>query len=245
VYQPIVSIDGSRLNGFEMLMRWNHPKHGFVPPDKFIPIAESTGLIYEMGIWIFRQACIQLKAWEQELGTQNLPNLSVNLSALQLNQKDLLQTLDALIEETGANIKNIKLEITESTLMENVETIDQILEGLRERGIDLAIDDFGTGYSSLGYLDRLPVQFLKIDRSFIDSLFSEDKKHENAHKIVKATISLAHDLNMQVVSEGIETEEQLKILNEYQCDLGQGYFIAKPLSKDDAHQFLLKHIDKQ
>ena len=244
VYQPIVSIEPIAINGFEVLMRWKHPKLGMIPPDKFIATAESAGLIYEMGLWVVRQACKQLQQWAQDPNVSTLPNVSINISSLQLNQKDLLERIDEILESTTTSARHLKFEITESALMENIESVEPVLEGLRHRGFDLAIDDFGTGYSSLSYLDRLPVQFLKIDRAFVNSLFQDEVTHGNTHKIVKATISLAHDLNMLVVAEGIETQEQLDILKSYDCDYGQGYFIAKPLPAKEATAFLIEDTNK-
>src|SRR5690606_9602261 len=143
---------------------------------------------------------------------------------------------------TGADRRHIKFEITESALMKHTDTVDRVLESLRSRGIELAIDDFGTGYSSLSYLDKLPVQVLKVDRSFVNGLTQPGGKNGSAHEIVRATISLAHNLQMRVVAEGIETDEQLQSLSHYGCDYGQGYFIARPLTPEDATQFLINSI---
>ncbi|SMF11609.1 diguanylate cyclase (GGDEF) domain-containing protein [Alteromonadaceae bacterium Bs31] len=234
VYQPIVSIGLEQLNGFELLLRWNHPQLGLVSPMKFIGMAESLGLIYDIGIWVIKQACLQLIDWGEQYGRENLPYISVNLSPLQLSQEDFIEQLDTVLEETGVSPETIKLEITESALMLNAEASDHTLEQLRERGFELAIDDFGTGYSSLSYLGRLPVQILKIDREFIDALFSSEQDKDGAHEIVRATINLAHSLKMRVVAEGIETLEQLNALRRYECDMAQGYLIAKPMSAESA-----------
>lgn len=238
VYQPIVVVETGELSGFEILLRWQHQEHGPVSPERFIAMAESLGLIYDIGLWVLEQACRQLQRWRDELGLEQLPNLSVNMSPLQLGQHGFLNRIDDVFARTGAPRENIKFEITESALMKHTDTVDQLLEALREREIELAIDDFGTGYSSLAYLDRLPVQVLKIDRSFVNALFDENDEVGSAHEIVRATISLAHNLNMRVVAEGIETEQQLQALREYECDYGQGYLIARPLSLEDATLFL-------
>lgn len=238
VYQPIIVMKTGALSGFEVLLRWNHPQRGMVPPDKFIPMAEASGSIFEIGLWVLSTACQQLKTWKQLLQIDILPTIAVNLSPVQLGQADLLQRVDAVFEEHNVDRRQIKLEITESALMKHTDTVDQLLESLRERGIELAIDDFGTGYSSLSYLDKLPVQVLKIDRAFVNALFDESNENNGAHEIVRATISLAHNLKMRVVAEGIETQEQMDALFEYLCDYGQGYKIARPLTPDDATAFL-------
>ena len=239
VYQPIIELQDESISGFEALLRWNHPTRGYVPPDQFIPIAEDLGIIFEIGLWVLDKACQQLKAWDTDLTLDILPSIAVNLSALQLKQADLISRCDQIFDSIGDLRKKIKLEITESALMENTAAVDQLLESFRERGIELAIDDFGTGYSSLSYLDKLPVQVLKIDRSFVSALYPEEGEKGNAHEIVRATIGLAHNLNMRVVAEGIETEKELSILKQYSCDFGQGYLIARPLKPEAATEFLV------
>lgn len=239
VYQPIVHACDCTLSGYEVLIRWRHPERGMVPPDKFIGIAESLGLISDIGLWVLRQACEQLQAWQQAYNPPTLPTIAVNLSPLQLEHSDFLARADEIFASTGVARDRIKFEITESALMKHTDTVDGLLEALRERGIELAIDDFGTGYSSLSYLDKLPVQLLKIDRSFVNALTDAKGATGGAHEIVRATISLAHNLNMRVVAEGIETDEQLQALRAYGCDYGQGYFLARPLSPEDATEFLI------
>ncbi len=234
-YQPIINLQTGQLSGFEALIRWQHPVKGLIPPDKFIPIAEETGLIFMLGSWVLRQACTQLVTWIREFKLTKPPTLAINLSSLELNQSYFLSQIDLMLQETGIDSSLLKLEITESTLMEQSESMDLLLDELRARRIELAIDDFGTGYSSLSYLDQLPVQVLKIDRKFVDGI----TRHEGSSiEIVKATISLAHSLNIMVVAEGIETEQQYQLLKSYGCDFGQGYYIAKPLSSEDAVRFM-------
>ncbi len=237
VYQPIIMVETGYLNGFEVLLRWRHPERGMVPPDRFIGLAESLGLIFDIGLWVLETACVQLKAWQESLSLVKLPTIAVNLSPVQLEHVDLLEHIDEVFRRTGVSRSNIKFEITESALLKHTDTVDGLLESLRERGIELAIDDFGTGYSSLSYLDKLPVQVLKIDRTFVNAL-TETRNNSGAHEIVRATISLAHNLNMRVVAEGIETQDQLDALHSYGCDYGQGYFIARPMSPEDAAVFL-------
>jgi diguanylate cyclase (GGDEF)-like protein len=236
-YQPIVNLQTGKLIGFEALVRWRHPDRGLVPPDKFIPIAEESGLIFTLGSWVLRQACTQLVTWIGEYKLDNPPTIAINLSSLELNQSYFLAQIDRLLQETGIDGRLLKLEITESTLMENSESMDLLLDELRLRNIELAIDDFGTGYSSLSYLDQLPVQVLKIDRKFVNGI-TQGEGGSSSIEIVKATISLAHSLNIRVVAEGIETKQQYQLLRSYGCDFGQGYYIAKPLSSEDAARFM-------
>jgi diguanylate cyclase (GGDEF)-like protein len=238
VYQPIVNLQTGGLSGFEALVRWQHPAKGLIPPDKFIPIAEEAGLIYALGSWVLRQACTQLVAWIREYRLDKPPTLAVNLSSLQLNQSYFLAQIDNMLQETGIDSSLLKLEITESTLMQHSESINLLLDELRARRIELAIDDFGTGYSSLSYLDQLPVQVLKIDRKFVNGITPGEGGVRSSEEIVKATISLAHSLNIMVVAEGIETEEQYNLLKSYGCDFGQGYYIAKPMISKDAARFM-------
>jgi diguanylate cyclase (GGDEF)-like protein len=237
-YQPIVNLQTGRLIGFEALARWNHPEKGLIPPDKFITVAEESGLIFTLGAWVLRQACTQLAAWIREYNLEKPPTLAVNLSSLELNQTYFLAQVDLMLKETGIDSHLLKLELTESTLMENSESMDLLLDELHARNIELAIDDFGTGYSSLSYLDQLPVQVLKIDRKFVNGITQSGEGSGSAVEIVKATISLAHSLNIMVVAEGIETEQQYQLLRSYGCDFGQGYYIAKPLSSEDAARFM-------
>ena len=237
-YQPIVCFETGKTAGFETLIRWNHPKKGFISPGKFIPIAEQTNLILPLGMWILQKACQQIKTWQSQLDERHSDfTVSVNISGKQFEQENFIAELDEIIYQTGIDIKHLKLEITESLLMNNDSVADQILKELKARKIKLAIDDFGTGYSSLSYLDRFPVDTLKIDRSFVSRL---DQKEE-ACTIVKATLDLAHNLGFNVVAEGVETHEQGKQLKEWGCEFVQGYFYAKPLDQDSAWQYLQEH----
>ena len=229
VYQPLITLTDESLKGFELLIRWQHPTKGFIPPDKFIPIAERSGSIVDIGYWIFRTACYQQRQWLKLLNGRTPPTIAVNVSPVQLAHSDFIDEIDNIFRSTHADPRFIKVEITETALMEDVDAISCTLDKLRERGIELAIDDFGTGYSSLGYLGTLPAQLLKIDRSFVNGLTESDNK-TGAIEIIKATISLAHNLRMEVVAEGIETQRQLEDLRSYGCDFGQGYYINKPLS---------------
>jgi diguanylate cyclase (GGDEF)-like protein len=237
-YQPIVNLQTGQLIAFEALARWQHPEKGLIPPEKFIPIAEESGLIFSLGAWVLRQGCTQLTAWIKEYNLDKPPTLAVNLSSLELNQSYFLAQVDRILQETGIDSSLLKLELTESTLMENSESMNSLLDELHLRNIELAIDDFGTGYSSLSYLDRLPVQVLKIDRKFVGGITETSEGNSSSIEIVRATISLAHSLNIMVVAEGIETEQQYQLLRSYGCDFGQGFYIAKPLSSEEAVRFM-------
>lgn len=238
VYQPIIRLDTVTTTGFEVLIRWHQPQRGMVPPDQFIGLAEVSGLIFDIGLWVLEQACQQLQAWRELFGVSALPNIAVNLSPVQLEREDFLCRMDEIFQRTGVNPANIEFEITESALLRHTETVDDTLEALRQRGIRLAIDDFGTGYSSLSYLNTLPVQVLKIDRSFVSALIENDQTNNNTSEIVRATIALAHNLGMSVVAEGIETAQQLALLQSFHCDFGQGYYFARPLPPADATALL-------
>ncbi len=229
-YQPIISLTRQNIVGFEALLRWQHTQKGFISPGEFIPIAEETGLIIEIDDWVLTNACLQLKAWQENFPQARDISLSVNLSARQLNDSNLTDKIKQILTDTQVSGKNIKLEITETTLMENAVTAVDILSELQEQNIKLSMDDFGTGYSSLSYLKRFPLSSLKIDRSFVNQM---DNSQEDL-EIVGTIIALAHTLEMEVIAEGIETVEQLDILQSLGCEYGQGYFLSYPLKVEDA-----------
>lgn len=232
LYQPIINLRTGKLRGFEALIRWQHPKRGLVSPMEFITLAEETGLIVPMGAWVLEEACSQMQRWRRSLaGAQDL-EISVNLSGKQLKEADFLEMVQRVLERSQLPPSALKLEITESILMENVEMVSQILLQLRHHQIKLSIDDFGTGYSSLSYLQKFPVNTLKVDRSFVMDM-SVNLDNENT-EIIRAIISLAHILKMNVIAEGVETVEHFQQLKELGCEFGQGYWFAPPLAPEAA-----------
>ena len=239
-YQPIICLKTGKVKGFEALVRWHHPTKGFISPGKFIPIAEQSNLILPLGMWILESACWQIKEWQSRLNDRHSDfTVSINISGKQFEQEDFIEQLDRIIEDTGIDIKHLKLEVTETLLMNNVEVAERIFQQLRERKIQLSIDDFGTGYSSLSYLDRFPVDTLKIDRSFVSRL---DRANQTS-TIVKATLELAHNLGFNVVAEGVETKQQADRLKDWGCEFVQGYLYAKPLAKEAAWEFLCQNLN--
>lgn len=233
-YQPIFNLETRIIVGFEALIRWKHPKRGLVPPNEFIPIVEENGLIIPLGRWIIYESCRQMREW-QDLNPAALDlTMSVNLSCKQFLQLDLAEQVMAMLVATRLDPQYLKLEITESHVMENGDAAVKMMKRLRSLGIELSLDDFGTGYSSLSYLHRLPVTNLKIDRSFINQMVVGD---ENS-KLVSTIISLAHNLKINVTAEGIETADQLMQLKELSCEKGQGYYFSKPLEADAATELI-------
>ncbi|HYG08426.1 MAG TPA: EAL domain-containing protein, partial [Pyrinomonadaceae bacterium] len=224
-YQPILTLKTGELAGFEALVRWERPDRGLVSPADFIPLAEETGMIVPLGLWVLEESCNQLREWQQASPANRALTMSVNLSGKQLTQMDVAEQVQDVLTRTGLDPRHLKLEITESVVMENAESAAVVLASLRALGLGLSIDDFGTGYSSLSYLHRFPVNTLKVDRSFVSRMTSGDENLE----IVRTIVTLAKNLGMDVVAEGIETGEQLAQLKALKCDYGQGYFFAKPL----------------
>lgn len=257
VYQPIMDIrgEGQSIAGFEALIRWHHPKHGWVSPDDFIPIAEETGLIIPIGQWVLEQACRQAREWEIHAQDPAFPlhqkpwKMSINLSVKQFTSNHLISALDEILASTGLRGDRLKLEITETALMENADSARTVLAELKQRHIKLAIDDFGTGYSSLSYLHRFPVDTLKIDRCFMTPPVqsavpplaaprSSAPPNDHDLRIIKAAVNLARDFGMDTVAEGIETKEVLIQLKRMGCTYGQGYYFSKPLSSPEMNRWL-------
>ena len=221
-YQPKVELDARRIGGVEALIRWQSPELGLVPPMQFIPLMEETGMILEVGAWALQRAVFDHKRWlDQGMST---PRIAVNVSPIQLRQQDFVDTVRKAVA-AGAAAVGIDLEITESLIMQDIEENIEKLKAIRDLGVNIAIDDFGTGYSSLGYLAKLPVQSLKIDRAFIDTMLADPDNMS----LVSTIISLAHSLRLTVVAEGVETEEQAKMLRLLRCDQMQGYLFSRPV----------------
>lgn len=231
-YQPWVDLKTGQIGGMEALVRWQHPDLGIIPPDKFIPLAEETGLIVPIGEWVVQRVCAQNKAW-QKAGFMPLC-VAVNFSGRKLQQHNLVPLIGETLEKTGLDPHYLELEFTESDLVKNIEANLPILNGLKALGIGIGIDDFGTGYSSLNYLKRLPVNTLKIDQSFVRDITA----NSNDAAIAMAIIRMAHSLGLQVIAEGVETKEQVDFLHSQGCDGIQGYFFSKPLSTEEFTQLL-------
>lgn len=233
-YQPIVSLVSGRITGFEALVRWRHPERGNVVPSEFVPVAEETGWIVPIGTWVIETACAQLAHWQEQLNCDPPLTMSVNLSGKQFSQPHLIPHIREQLRKWNIAPKNLKLEITESAIMENAQAVTERLHTLKALGIKLALDDFGTGYSSLSYLHRFPLDTLKIDRSFVMRMQEGGENRE----IVRTIVALGLNLGMDVIAEGIEEVSQLNDLRELECNCGQGFFFSRPLSADGALELL-------
>jgi diguanylate cyclase (GGDEF)-like protein/PAS domain S-box-containing protein len=228
-YQPIVSLESGRIRGFEALVRWRHPERGLIAPSDFIPIAEETGLIIPIGRWVLKQACLQMRKWQDALPITRQMKISVNLSCKQFMQPTIVRQVLETLLETGLDPTSLKLEITESVMMERGDYAMDVLDQLSKAGVELSLDDFGTGYSSLSYIQHFPVTALKIDQSFIKRIGGEQNG-----EIVRAVISLAQNLGLEVVAEGIETVLQLDLLKALGCAQGQGYYFSEAVGEESA-----------
>jgi EAL domain-containing protein (putative c-di-GMP-specific phosphodiesterase class I) len=226
-YQPKYSLPEEKIVGAEALVRWLHPQEGMISPAEFIPVAEASNMIIVLGEWVLRTACQQVKIWEQE-GLGSL-RIAVNLSSRQFQSRKLLRLIKETLTETGLNPDKLELEITESAVMEDPAQAIELLRDIRKQGVRIAIDDFGTGYSSLAYLKKFPVNTLKIDQSFVADL----TKDSDDEAIVESIIQMAAGLKLDVVAEGVETQEQLDFFKQRRCKEVQGYFFSKPLPADD------------
>ncbi len=236
-YQPIVSLKENNLAGFEALLRWQHPQKGSIAPEEFIPIAEETGLILDIGCWVIQQACSQVKKWQEQFPAHEDLFVNINISRKQFIQPEFVHKLRKVIKETWLNPSCVNLEITENVLMENAESMIDILNKIRSIGVGLHVDDFGTGYSSLSYLQQFPIDTLKIDYSFINRIGTNGDRAE----IVKTILVLARELGMDTIAEGIENEYQMVQLRDLDCHYGQGFYIGKPMLADKVPAFLKKH----
>jgi EAL domain-containing protein (putative c-di-GMP-specific phosphodiesterase class I) len=238
-YQPLVSLGSGRIIGVEALVRWQHPELGLVPPAQFIPIAEETGLIVKLGEWVLQQACAQGRTWH-DMGFAGL-RVAVNLSARQLQTGSILPVVTRILLATDLTPGCLDLELTESMMMQDGESALTALRELRSLGVRLSMDDFGTGYSSLSYLRRLPLDTLKIDRSFV----KDCTRNQEDATIIAAILAMAHSLKLQVLAEGIETEAQLTFLRGQGCDEAQGYFFSKPVPADELTALLKAGIPEK
>jgi EAL domain-containing protein (putative c-di-GMP-specific phosphodiesterase class I) len=230
-YQPIVAVNDGALVGFEALVRWAHPERGLVYPGEFIPIAEDTGLIRPLGRWVMTEACRQLGEWA---AVRPDLSMSVNLSPHELAQSDLVDEIEATIDHARVDPRRLKLEITESAIMQRVSVVQPMLTRLRERGISISLDDFGTGYSCLSYLHEFPVTTLKVDKSFVHRIGTENERPA----ILRGIVMLARNLGIEVIAEGVETEAQLTQLRHLECEQAQGFYFSRPLDAVAARELL-------
>lgn len=234
VYQPIVDLVSQKLRGFESLIRWQHPRHGLISPLEFISIAEETGLIAPIGQWVLREACTQLREWQRKNDEYENLWVSVNVSTKQFTHTNLISDVENILNEAKLSPNCLKLEVTESAMVENIEYAVGVMRGLQEMGLKLSIDDFGTGYSSLSYLHKLPLHSLKIDRSFVNQMFESTENKE----IIKTIVALAQSLKLEIVAEGVENSIQAAELKNLDCQFGQGYYFAKPLEAARIEDFV-------
>lgn len=235
-YQPVMDMPDNRLHSVEALLRWQHPQQQLIGPDKFIGLAEETGLIIPIGEWVIKTVCLQIKAWKSQ--GYSVPRVAINLSGRQFRDNSLIKNISHILEETGTEARYITLEITESMLIDDIEKVVNTLKCLSEMGIHISIDDFGTGYSSLSYLKRFPIHTLKIDRSFVRDIVTD----KNDHTIVAAIIAMAHSLEIEVIAEGIETAEQLQLLMAQRCNHYQGYYFSRPVPVSQIENMLQESV---
>jgi EAL domain-containing protein (putative c-di-GMP-specific phosphodiesterase class I) len=235
-YQPIISLETGKIAGFEALLRWQHPTRGLLEPKEFIPVAEETGMIRELGWWNLSEACRQIAAWRKSKPGGADLTISVNLSVKQFLQPHFAMQIDELLRQLSLPAEVLKLELTESSIMTDPMGAVTLLSQIKALGIRLAIDDFGTGYSSLSYLQRFPLDTLKIDRSFTSAMGNGGNEES---MIVRTIMPLAQNLGMDVVAEGVETDEQVALLRELRCKYAQGFFFSKPITAEDADRLLL------
>jgi EAL domain-containing protein (putative c-di-GMP-specific phosphodiesterase class I) len=231
-FQPKVSLRDAGITGVEVLVRWQHPEHGIILPDQFIPFAERTGLIIPMTLWVLQQSLLQCRTWNQ----MNLEiSVAVNLSMWNLEAQELPEQIEGLLTDTGAAPERLELEITETSIMNDPQRVIRTLNKIRGLGVRFAIDDFGTGYSSFAYLTKLPVSCIKIDKTFVQNIEAD----RDSSVVVKSIIDLGHNLGLKIVAEGVETAQAMELLRKLQCDEAQGYHLCRPITADMMTKFLL------
>jgi EAL domain-containing protein (putative c-di-GMP-specific phosphodiesterase class I) len=235
-YQPIMSMKSNELVSFEALIRWAHPRRGLVAPGEFLPIAEESGLILPIEKWVINEACAQLKKWHEKYPALQNVSINVNISNRQFAQPDFVDGVIKALQTNALQAELLKLEITENVLISNYSAANEIFTKLRNLGVQLQIDDFGSGYSALGYLQHFPISAIKIDKSFVDEI----GKSSRGLELIRAIVSMARELGMEAIAEGIETKEQLRQLQSLSCNLGQGFILSKPLDKKSAEEILAK-----
>ena len=235
-FQPKINLSKGRITGVETLLRWQHPEHGIILPDQFIPVAERTGLIIPLTLWVLQQSLIQCRLWSK-MGLDI--DIAVNLTMWNLEAQELPEQIEALLRDTGVSPRNLELEITETSIMSDPQRVIRTLNQIRQLGVRFAIDDFGTGYSSFAYLTKLPVSCIKIDKSFVQNIETD----RDSSVIVKSIIDLGHNLGLKVVAEGVETATAKKMLTAFQCDDGQGYYFCRPVPAEATTKFLLQPPD--
>jgi EAL domain-containing protein (putative c-di-GMP-specific phosphodiesterase class I) len=233
VYQPIFALNSGRVIGFEALVRWRNQHGEIVMPDDFIPISEEVGIIIDLGDWVLREACKQLRDWKNRFSASFPMSVHVNVSGAQFSQADFVQKLSIILEATGIKQSELKLEISESTLLNFHQRETNLLPELKKAGIHLEIDDFGTGFSSLKFLQKIPVDTLKIDRFFIQDIDKSEKKME----LIRAMVNMAKGMKLRTTAEGIETQEQLRLLSSIGCNNGQGFYWSRPVLSNEAERF--------
>jgi predicted signal transduction protein with EAL and GGDEF domain len=233
-YQPVINLTNQRITGFEALLRWKHPVRGMLYPNEFIPVAEETGMIVPLGLWVLREGCRQMAAWQKSAITDPPLTISINVFQKQLSEPGFVEEVEQVLRETGLDPETLKLEVTESSIMKNLEATISLLHRLKTLKVGLEIDDFGTGYSSLSYLRQLPFDTLKIDYSFVKELGSSTDSSE----IIQTILGLARSLGMDVVAEGVETKDQIARLTAMGCSTVQGYYFSKPVDAEKAQGLL-------
>jgi EAL domain-containing protein (putative c-di-GMP-specific phosphodiesterase class I) len=233
-YQPIIRLSDNSVAGFEALMRWRHPQRGLLAPGDFIPLAEETGLIIPLGSYAVERAAVELRRWQQAFPMRDPVFCSVNVSARQLLRQEFFEDVSGILDRQNPQRLSLKLEITESVIMQNPDSMAEALQHLKDAGAGLALDDFGTGFSSLAYLQRFPFDTVKIDRSFITDM----AHNEETPVVLRSIIRLAHDLDMSVVAEGVETQVESSSLRSLQCEFAQGFLFGAPMTANQAYNFL-------